>query len=69
MIQRVLTAFFPSQKAKFLFEKPNAEDLVFLKELIEASKIFVVIDYTYPLVELAAAHGYRESERAVGKIA
>ncbi|MEH2047509.1 MAG: hypothetical protein V7L12_30410 [Nostoc sp.] len=31
IMQNVLTAFLPSQKAKFVFEKPNAEDLVFLK--------------------------------------
>ncbi|MDZ8090132.1 MAG: hypothetical protein RMY16_31940 [Nostoc sp. DedQUE12b] len=44
-----------------MFTKPNAEDLVFLKELIEVGKIPVVIYCTYPLVELAIAHGYRES--------
>ncbi|MEH2347035.1 MAG: hypothetical protein V7K55_03365 [Nostoc sp.] len=30
--------------------------------MIEADKISVVIDCTYPLVELAAAHGYSGSE-------
>ncbi|MEH1968956.1 zinc-binding dehydrogenase [Nostoc sp.] len=68
-MQRVLTALLPGQKAKFILEKPNAEDLVFLKELIEAGKINVVIDRTYPLVELAAAHACSKSECAVGKIA
>ncbi|MBD2528387.1 NAD(P)-dependent alcohol dehydrogenase [Nostoc flagelliforme FACHB-838] len=65
----VLTAFLPGQKAKFILEKPNTQDLVYLKELIEAGKIRAVIDRTYPLQELAAAHSYSESERAVGKIA
>ncbi|MCW5312571.1 zinc-binding dehydrogenase [Nostoc sp. KVJ3] len=69
MLEIVLTAFLPGQKAKFLFEKPNAKDLLFLKELIEAGKIRVVIDRTYPLQELAAAHIYSETGRAVGKIA
>ncbi|MHC5825615.1 MAG: zinc-binding dehydrogenase, partial [Nostoc sp.] len=32
-------------------------------------KIRVVIDRTYPLEELAAAHSYSETGRAVGKIA
>ncbi|MDZ7970343.1 MAG: hypothetical protein RM368_36355 [Nostoc sp. DedSLP03] len=31
IMQSVLTAFLYSQKAKFVFDKPNAEDLVFLK--------------------------------------
>ncbi|MHC5598103.1 MAG: NAD(P)-dependent alcohol dehydrogenase, partial [Nostoc sp.] len=53
VVQSVLTAFLPGQKAKFVFEKPNAKDLVYLKELIEAGKIRVVIDRTYPLQELA----------------
>jgi hypothetical protein len=41
----------------------------FLKELIEVDKIPVVIYCTYPLVEIAIAHGYRESGYVVGKIA
>ncbi|MEH2181515.1 NAD(P)-dependent alcohol dehydrogenase [Nostoc sp.] len=68
-VQSVLTAFLPGQKAKLVFEKPNAKDLLYLKELIEAGKIRAVIDRTFPLQELAAAHSYSESERAVGKIA
>ncbi|MEH2413996.1 NAD(P)-dependent alcohol dehydrogenase [Nostoc sp.] len=68
-LEGVLTAFLPGQKAKFILEKPNTQDLVYLKELIEAGKIRVVIDRTYPLQELAAAHSYSETGRAVGKIA
>jgi 2-desacetyl-2-hydroxyethyl bacteriochlorophyllide A dehydrogenase len=67
--ESVLTAFLPGQKAKFILEKPNTQDLVDLKELIEAGKIRVIIDRTYPLQELAAAHSYSETGRAVGKIA
>ncbi|MEH2290317.1 NAD(P)-dependent alcohol dehydrogenase [Nostoc sp.] len=69
LLESVLTALLPGQKARFLFEKPNVKDLLFLKELIEAGKIRVVIDRTYPLQELAAAHRYSETGRAVGKIA
>ncbi|MDB9374772.1 NAD(P)-dependent alcohol dehydrogenase [Nodularia sphaerocarpa] len=69
LIQSVLTAFFPGQKAKFVIEMPNTQDLVYLKELIEAGKMRTVIDRTFPLAELAAAHIYSESERTVGKIA
>ncbi|MBD2360826.1 NAD(P)-dependent alcohol dehydrogenase [Anabaena minutissima FACHB-250] len=69
LIQGFLSMFLPGQKAKFVMEKPNAQDLVYLKELIEAGKVRTVIDRTYPLQELAAAHAYSESERTVGKIA
>lgn len=51
-MQNVLTGFVPSQQAKFVFAKPNAEDLVFLKKLIEVGKIPMVIHCTYPFVEL-----------------
>jgi 2-desacetyl-2-hydroxyethyl bacteriochlorophyllide A dehydrogenase len=68
LLEGILTAFLPGQKAKFILQKPNTQDLVYLKELIEAGKIRVVIDRTYPLQELAAAHSYSETGRAVGKI-
>ncbi len=68
-MQSVLTAFIPGKKAKFILETARSQDLLYLKELIEAGKIRSVIDRTFPLQELAAAHAYSESERAVGKIA
>ncbi|WP_017314880.1 NAD(P)-dependent alcohol dehydrogenase [Mastigocladopsis repens] len=69
LVQSILTTFIPGQKAKIILETPKSQDLVYLKELIEAGKIRSVIDRTYPLQQLAAAHAYSETERAVGKIA
>ncbi|MBH8562676.1 NAD(P)-dependent alcohol dehydrogenase [Nostoc sp. CENA67] len=69
VVESVLTSFLPGQKAKFVFEKPNSQDLNYLKDLIEAGKIRTVIDRTFPLQELAAAHTYSETGRAAGKIA
>jgi 2-desacetyl-2-hydroxyethyl bacteriochlorophyllide A dehydrogenase len=68
LVQSALTAFIPGQKVKLVIEKPNSPDLIYLKELIEAGKIRPVIDRTFPLSELAAAHAYSETERTVGKI-
>jgi 2-desacetyl-2-hydroxyethyl bacteriochlorophyllide A dehydrogenase len=68
MISIGLTSLFGSQKAKFILAQPNTADLLYLNELIESGKLRVVIDCTYPLQELAAAHIYSESERAKGKI-
>jgi NADPH:quinone reductase-like Zn-dependent oxidoreductase len=65
----LVTIFIPGKKAKLVLESPKAQDLVYLKELIEAGKLRTVIDCTYSLQEIAAAHAYSESERAVGKIA
>lgn len=59
----------PNQKAKVILLQSNAEDLAYLTEQIEAGKIKTVIDRTYPLLEIAAAHEYSETEHAAGKIA
>ncbi|MCC5634414.1 NAD(P)-dependent alcohol dehydrogenase [Nostoc sp. CHAB 5844] len=69
VIQGFFTTFLPGQKVKLVIERPNSQDLIYLKDLIEAGKIRTVIDRTFSLQEVAAAHTYSESERAVGKIA
>lgn len=47
----------------------KAENLVALKELIEAGKVTPVMDRTYPLSETSAAIGYVGLGRARGKVA
>ena len=48
--------------------KPNQNDLVFMKELLEAGKVKPVIDRTYPLSEVADAIRYLEEGHAKGKV-
>ncbi len=48
--------------------KENNEDLVVLKELIEAGKVTPVIDRTYPLSEVPEAIRYLEEGHARGKV-
>ncbi len=57
-----------SQKLGTFVAKANREDLVVLKELIEAGKVTPVIDKTYPLSEVPEAIRYLEQGHARGKV-
>jgi NADPH:quinone reductase-like Zn-dependent oxidoreductase len=46
----------------------STDDLLTLKEMVEAAKVRPVIDRTYTLVETPDAIGYLESGRAAGKV-
>jgi NADPH:quinone reductase-like Zn-dependent oxidoreductase len=47
---------------------PNQEDLVFMKELLEAGKVVPVIDRRYPLSEIAEALRYYGEGHSQGKV-
>jgi NADPH:quinone reductase-like Zn-dependent oxidoreductase len=48
--------------------KPNQNDLVFMKELLEAGKVVPVIDRCYSLSEVAEAYHYIGEGHAQGKV-
>jgi NADPH:quinone reductase-like Zn-dependent oxidoreductase len=56
------------QKLGTFVSRENREDMIVLKELIEAGKVTPVIDRTYPLSEVPEAIRYMRDGRARGKV-
>jgi NADPH:quinone reductase-like Zn-dependent oxidoreductase len=67
LIPPLLLSKFVSQRLLPILAVIKKEDLVALKELIEAGKVKPVIGRTYPLSEVPEAIRYLEAGHAVGK--
>lgn len=59
---------FMRQHGSMFLARPNDEDMVFLKELIESGEVTPVIDRTYSLEDTPVALGYVEKGHARGKV-
>ena len=68
IIKALVLSPFVSQKMLSFTVKPNKEDLLFLRQLIEGGKLAPVIDRTYPLAEVPEAIRYMETGHAQGKV-
>jgi NADPH:quinone reductase-like Zn-dependent oxidoreductase len=67
-IRALLLSPFVGQKLSTLMPKENHEDMIALKELIEAGKVTPVIDRAYALSEAPAAIRYMQEGNARGKV-
>jgi NADPH:quinone reductase-like Zn-dependent oxidoreductase len=68
ILKASLLSLFVRQQARPFVAIPSQDDLIVLKELVEAGRVTPVIDRTYPLTETAAAFRYLDQGHARGKV-
>ena len=68
VIKAFLLPLFVRQVERPFVARPNQDDLITLKELVEAGRVTPFIDRTYPLSETAEAFRYLDQGHARGKV-
>ncbi len=68
VVKAFLLSLFVRRQGRPFVSTPNRDDLIALKELIEAGRVTPVIDRTYPLGETAEAFRYLDQGHARGKV-
>jgi NADPH:quinone reductase-like Zn-dependent oxidoreductase len=64
----LLTRFIGTRRVVIPIQRPNQQDILFLKDLIEDGTFAAVIDRTYPLEEIVEAYRYVETGQKTGNV-
>ena len=64
----VFTPIFQGKKVLFPIPTINKEDVIFLKNLVEAGHYKPVVDRIYPLEKIVDAYRYVESGQKIGNV-
>lgn len=69
MLRALVSKLLPGKPYRSMYVVPRGSDVAALAGWLERGQVRVVLDRSYPLAEIAAAHAHVERGRSAGKVA